>query len=266
MAIVYFTAGNKIMKDSLSTLAVDNFNKSKKPSVVVGGIATQLHCSSMKDKWRSTCDIDVVNDNLFETYMDFYNDVGGNIFSLLKNKGYHIQSKKIQKKPVFEIKIMDKPLDKANEIMFIHFNQYSNKSSPSYSFKQRTVDNASEKSYEGNVIKIARVEDIIATKNARTKKILKNNTLLSSLEASLSELSEQGKWADLAKIPLDSWLVRLTDEQNRMMNKCTKNPFCEYLFGKHMYDICLLSQLIEGSPELFNRAYHLESKRIVDSF
>jgi hypothetical protein len=265
MVLSYFTIKDTIVKKALETLASDRYEDRSHTPIVVGGMATQLHCRDTPNRLRPTSDLDTMYLPQIADYEVFSNGIGKDISYELKRAQYQVQLKKIRNRPQYEVKIMDGQGNQAKELFFLHFDQRTPELAKKTSaINERESANAIEITYDGKPLYVVRIEDILSHKIKRVRKNITNSQEVASLEKAVFTNADRGKWQALANMSLEPWLQEIIDAQNKLpVNGALPK---EYVINKDLYDLCLLARKIESSPELFNIAYFSNARQEIESY
>lgn len=273
MVRLFFDVHERIVQKTLESLADASLlmDATQRP-VIVGGIAIQLYASDERGLLRPTSDVDIIDPQNSE-YLDFVRGIGSTLRRDLREDGYQVQLKRGRDKN--EVKIMHGQHEAATELFFAHLTRYSpevfGRTKP---VTEREVQNAStlELPY-GQPIKVKRIEDMLTHKIKRVRRSLRELAKMGALGeldplyASLFSAAENSDWDELAKLELSAWCNGITKVQNAMVAHAAPDTSdkLRYKINKDLYDLCLLSRIIGGKPDLFNRAYFESAKREVDS-
>src|SRR3989339_1390951 len=262
MLFQYFNINDKIVEKSISSLAKVTDIPENSP-IIVGGMAIQMHCSSDKEYLRSTSDIDLVYKPEINSYNDFSNGIGGKIKEQLDETEFQSQLKKIKHRDKYVIKIMNGQGNNAKELFHMHIDKSPfTKNENIAKLDQLLMNTAVKYAVDNNYVFLPRPELIIARKLNRLKRKL--NSSESTLEKSIYNNAEHGKWGNVAKIPLHPWLDLIITQQNKITNEKDKKYY-NYHINKDLYDLCLLSHQIEGKPGFLNKAFYLQAKNEIDT-
>lgn len=262
MVLSYFRALDNIVNDAARIVANVSTDSYANSPVIVGGMAIQLHCLDYPDLLRSTSDLDVFTIESFANRAAFMAGFGDRISRGVREAGYQVQVKKSRNS--YTIFMMDGQNSKAKQLFLINFDYSSPKNHErTKHVSERRASNAVYLKEKG--LHVVRIEDIIPHKLKRLRGVLRRLDRVENLTMALYEDAEDSKWTNLAGVPLGTWLELITIEQNRFTDAEKRRSPSLYVVSKDLYDIALLSRVIEGTPGSFNKAYYLDAKSQIDA-
>jgi len=260
MVLEYFNINDEIVRSSIVSISGATTIPEKSP-IVVGGMAIQLYCTGDKDALRSTSDVDLLYLPNIYSFEDFSNGIGKKIIAPFEDTIYQAQLKKIKHRDKYVVKIMNGQGQQAKEMFHMHIDKSPFTSEPQLRELDENLASSAMiiANYDSPVF-VPRIEYILARKINRLGRKLDK---VSSLERSIYTNASQGKWAEVANVPLHPWLDFIVQQQNEITSE-KNNNYRDYHVNKDLYDLCLLARQVEGKDGIFNRAFFLKAKDQVD--
>jgi len=233
------TIDDELVKDGLCAVSrLDDYNRSKKIYMVVGGISTQSYLPTMCR--RPTADIDLavgkpLNYNGFKEFSK-------PICEYMLEKGYEVSTKKGHNSYHIDITA------KAGDSLLIEFSRRNEKKFKKFEKKMlRELENARNKRVEGREKSYyaASPEDIVIPKLARSINSLERNP---NFKRELSKISE-----DFSQEKIRSYLEHIADLKEEAILNIGDLSIAERLrFISDLYDIRTLSEMVGFNETYFN--------------
>lgn len=261
MVLIYFNVLEDIVQHTIASVGTIERNSSpSQRNLIVGGMATQLHSLAYPQLLRPTLDLDLTNCEDYKDYKDFSDRMGDPLLKEIRKRGYQAQSK--AGRLGYEVKVMKGQGDQAQELFFIHLDALPQpyRENEKMDTSER-IKNSIKMEVKGVPVHVTRIEEIIPRKLKRLRDKIQEMTDGDELLESLHAYVEQGRWSDLSIIPLDEWVTRITESQNEFTAHKITRPPARYVASKDLFDVCLLSRVIEANPAKFNRSYYLDVKK-----
>lgn len=258
----YFGLQSEIVRDSL-----DSLKYAPKISLVVGGLAIQLHAKDMPSYLRNTPDMDLVQEdqnaepNLDQFFADFYNPVS----EFFKGKGYRTIPKKGRGNNALILTKKHNLPD--SQTFLLHLTKFSPRLYEFFfkDYVKRQINYSKEIVYDKDrkSVKAASLEEVIPLKLWRSTRFGTNRSeLVGPIYSLLIEDAKRQNWGQLANfLSLPDFKSQI-DAMQKKINEAglsNREQISTYKLTKDIYDILLSSRIISDSMVAFDQDRYQEN-------